>query len=358
MGLKTLIARRVLLAVPVAIGVVTVIFAVLSVMTPIMRVAYFVGGRPNDFLSRAKLQYWIHFYGLDQPIPVQYVNWLKKVAALDFGFSFSSGKEAPVMSVVLASLPPTLELVLYSAPFILWFPIWLGTRAAVNQNKTVDHIARVIGTLGTSVPVFLTGVILIMISLAVQDPRQIILDPYRQLSYNVGIDVALRTERGAFTQYTGMISIDALLNGDAWLFLDAMMHLILPVLTLVSAQSAALIKVTRSGLIGEFDKPYVVSAMTKGLSKEEATYKHVRKNASISVLTVSSLLLGNMFVSLMIVEKVFNRPGFASLVASSAIMMDTPVLFACAMLIALFYVLLNLVVDILYAHLDPRIKLG
>jgi peptide/nickel transport system permease protein len=163
---------------------------------------------------------------------------------------------------------------------------------------------------------------------------------------------------GTFTEYTQMITIDALLNGDIPLFLDAMAHLILPVGVLVFTQCAALIRVTRSSLIEESGKWYIVSAMSKGLSKKEAMYKHARRNASVSVLTLTGLLLANMFVGLVIVETVFRRPGFAYLVASASRVQDTPVVFACATLIALFYVLVNLAIDVSYEYIDPRIRLG
>jgi peptide/nickel transport system permease protein len=358
MGLKALIVRRVILAVPVAIGVVTLIFVMLSAMTPIMRVAYFVGPGARD-LTRANLERLIHSYGLDQPIFVQYVDWLNKIIHLDFGRSLSSGGALgpPALSVVLASLPPTLELILCSVPFIVLFSIWFGTKAAVNYDKKVDYVARVLGILGTSVPVFVVAQFLIALCLEVQNPYHISFEPFWQLSYHMGDVLNLRIAQGTFTEYTGMITLDAILNGNMQIFLDALEHLILPVAVLVFTQCAALIRVTRSGLLEELGKPYIVSAMTKGLSKEEAVYKHARKNASISVLTISGLLLSNMFVSLMIVEEVFVRPGFASLTANAAITMNTPVLFTCAIFIALFFVFVNLALDILYEYLDPRIRL-
>jgi ABC-type dipeptide/oligopeptide/nickel transport system permease component len=359
MGLKTLIARRILLAVPVALGVVTVIFAVLSVMTPVMRVAYFVGSGKFD-LKAQNIKRLIHEYGLDQSVVVQYVNWLNKIVHLDFGRSLSSlyppGEGPSALSVALACLPPTLELVLYSVPFIALLSTWLGTKAAVGHDKTVDHVVRVFGTLGVSLPVFVVAGLLVMLSLALQNPYHLQFMPIGILDHSVQARLGLRMEHGAFTQYTGMITVDALLNGDTSLFLNAVMHLILPVLTLVFTQCAALIRITRSGLMEELGKPYIVSAMTKGLSREEAVRKHARKNASISVLTILGLLLSNMLVSLVIVERVFGRPGFASLLVSSALTMDTPVLFTCAMLVALFFVVVNLVIDILYEYIDPRIK--
>jgi ABC-type dipeptide/oligopeptide/nickel transport system permease component len=299
-----------------------------------MRVAYYTGMRN---LSKTDIERAIQNNGLDQPIIVQYFNWLKKIISLDFGRSMTGDDSgAPVIGMIMASLPSTLELLLYSVPIIAPSGVWLGTKAAIEQNKGIDHLARVIGILGASMPVFVVAGVLIMLSLAIQNPYQVKLDPYLQLSYDVGYSLNLRIASGNFTIYTNMVSIDALLNGDVTLFLDAMLHLILPVATLVVTQCAALIKVTRSGLIGELGKPYVVSAVARGLSDKEAAYKHARKNASISVLTVLGLLLSNMFISIAIVEIMFRRSGFASLVVSSALRMNTPVLFGCVMFIVIF----------------------
>lgn len=354
MGLIALIVKRIILAVVATIGVVTIIFVLLSVMSPVMRVAYYTGSRVP---SKADIERAIRNNGLDQPIVVQYFNWLKKMVSLDFGRSMTVDESgSPVIGIIMATLPSTLELLLYSVPFIVVFSIWFGTKAAIEQNKGIDYLARVIGSLGASMPVFVVAGVLIMLSLAIQNPYQVRLDPYLQLSYDVGYNLNLRIASGNFTVYTNMVSIDALLNGNILLFSDAMLHLILPVATLVVTQCAALIKVTRSGLIGELGKPYVVSAVARGLSEKEAAYKHARKNASISVLTVLGLLLSNMFVSIVIVERMFHRPGFANLVASSALTMNTPVLFACVMFIVVFLVLINSVIDILYEYVDPRIR--
>jgi peptide/nickel transport system permease protein len=358
MRLRILIARRVLLALPVAIGVVTVIFLALSAMTPTMRVAYYVGSNPTR-LNKQLIERAIHDFGLDEPIWVQYVNWLKKIVLLDFGRSYGYGEEAgpPVLSLIMGSLPSTFELILYSLPFVVMFSIWFGTKAALNQNKTVDHVVRVFGTLGTSFPVFVVSGLLVMITLVIQDPRHIQFVPVGTLDYFMQIDVNSRMAHGSFTAYTNMMSIDTFLNGDMMLFLNSIEHLVLPVAVLVLTQCAALIRVTRSGLVEELSKPYVVYAKAKGLSEKDALYKHARKNASISVLTILGLLMSNMFVSLAIVEKVFERPGFASLLIDSARTMNTPVLLTGAMFVALFFVILNLAVDILYQYIDPRIKL-
>jgi peptide/nickel transport system permease protein len=300
-----------------------------------------------------KVQERIKELGLDQPIPVQWFNWLVKVAQLDFGVSMSSG--TPAMQLVFDSLPTTLELILYSAPLIILFAVWLGTKAALNHNKTVDHVARIAAILGTALPVFVLGTILISTSLMFYNQFHFI--PLESLSRNVRVDLIRRIENGTFTQYTGMNTIDALLNGDLPLFLDAAEHLILPVALLVATQGVALMRVTRSGLIEELGRPYMATAVAKGLSKKDAAYKHARKNMLISVLTVSGLLLGSMLTGLVIVERVFMIPGFGNLLVSSARRFDLPVIIAGTTFVAVVFVLINLTVDILYSYIDRRIKL-
>jgi peptide/nickel transport system permease protein len=237
---------------------------------------------------------------------------------------------------------------------IILLGLWLGTKAALNHNKKLDHIARLVGIVGVSFPVFVLGEALIAIFLA---QFNFYAASAGGLDYYVRYDLIHRIQNGTFTQYTQMTTIDAVLNGDIPLFIDAIKHLVFPVGILVFTQTAAIMRVTRAGLIEESGKTYFTSAMTKGLSKKETIYKHARKNSFISVLTISGLLFGNMFIGLAIVETVFNRPGFAYLAAHSAYILDTPVVFASTTVVVLVYVLINLVVDILYLYIDPRIKL-
>lgn len=260
MGVKRMILRRIILAIPAALSALTIIFAVLLLLSPTMRVALFIQ-TPRD-LKPENLEKQIHAAGLDQPIPVQYINWLQRVIKLDFGHSLSS--DAPAMSLVLESLPVTLELILYSLPLTIILGVWLGTKAALNHNKTVDHVARIVGTAGASFPVFLLAELLIMLCVA-----QFKYYPGGGLDNHVRFDLNVRIGQGAFTSYTGMLTIDALLNGDMPLFADAIKHLVFPVALLVFTQTATLVKVTRSGLIEESGKTYVLSAMTKGLSKRK-----------------------------------------------------------------------------------------
>lgn len=352
MSLKKLIPKRVLLTIPTILGVITLLFVAISPLPPTTRVAFFLKNE-REYYDTVFLQRRIHMYGLDDPIPVQWFEWVVKVANFDFGVSMSSG--APAMGLVLNSLPTTLELILYSAPCIILSALWLGTKAALNHNKPVDHAARIAATLGTTFPVFLLGGLLVTAAWLLYP--QLHFTPVESLTRDVRIGFHHRIQNGTFSQYTGMTTIDALLNGDMPLFLDAAAHLVLPVLLLVFTQGVALMRVTRSSLIEELGKQYITSARAKGFTTKHAVYRHARKNASVSVMTLSGLLLGNMLMGLVVVERVFVLPGFGNLAVSAAQRLDVPVVVACSACVAIVFVLINMIVDILYRFLDPRIRL-
>ena len=355
MSLKKLIAKRVLLIIPTVLGVVTLIFVALIPVPPIIRVFFYlrghgVGGDPYNMLF---LNQRLKEFGLDRPIFLQWLEWIGNVARLDFGASMSSG--ASPMQLVFRALPTTLELILYSAPLIILFAVWLGTKAALNHNRPVDHVARIAATAGATLPVFLLAAIAVATPLFFYN--QLHFMPIEGLSYDMRMGLLKRIENGTFSRYTGLNTIDALLNGDMQLFLDAAAHLVLPVLVLVFTQGVALMRVTRSSLVEELRKQYITSALAKGLTQKDAAYKHARKNALVSVITLSGVLLGNMVTGLVIVERVFMIPGFCNLLVYSAIRYDIPVVVACSTFAAIVFVLVNLAVDILYRVVDPRIRL-
>jgi peptide/nickel transport system permease protein len=153
-----------------------------------------------------------------------------------------------------------------------------------------------------------------------------------------------------------MNTIDALLNGDVALFLDAAAHLVLPVLVLVFTQGVGLMRVTRSSLMEELGKQYIVCARAKGLHRKQAVYRHARKNALVSVMTLSGIILGNMLMGVFVVERVFQLGGFGNLAVNATRTLDVPVVVACSTCVAIVFVLINLVVDILYRFADPRIR--
>lgn len=345
MGLREYIIRRLLLLIPTMLGVVVLIFAVLQIIPPESRAVIYITS-PRQI---TQIDTIIEQYGLDRPVWEQFATYLTEVAQGHFGYSVYYNQ--PVLEGLVDRFPATVEIALISAPFIIFFGIWLGTTAAVERDKVPDHVSRVMSIIGTSLPSFLLGIILIAIFVA-----QLRLTTIGRVT-NIG-SLLLRIKNGTFHSYTGFLLVDSLLNGDLVLFVDALKHLILPMIVLVFIQSATMVRVMRSSMLEALSKTYIVAARAKGLSRKEVIYKHARRNALIPVITISGLLVGGMLTGLIITETVFNFPGVGSYAAQAAQNFDVSVVVAYAMFAALIFVVANLIVDILYAYIDPRIRLG
>ena len=345
MGLKEYIIRRLILLIPVVFGVAVLIFAVLQII-PLENRAVIYIRNPRHMQN---IQDIITRYGLDKPVWEQFTLWLNEVLHGNFGYSAYYQK--PVLQGLLDRFPATIELVIYCAPLIIFFGIWLGITAAVNRDKMPDHISRVLSILGTSLPSFFFGIILIAIFVA-----QLKWTSVGRIT-NMGLLISAM-QTGKFHQYTGLMTIDSLLNGNLALFVDALSHLILPIIVMIFIQSAVLVRVMRSSMLESLSKTYIVAARAKGLSRKEVIYKHARRNALIPVITLSGLLVGGMLTGLIITETVFNFPGVGNYAANAAAHFDVAVVVAYAMFSAIIFVIANLIVDVLYAYIDPRIRLG
>ncbi|MEM2703455.1 MAG: ABC transporter permease [Candidatus Bathyarchaeia archaeon] len=349
MGLREYVIRRLILLIPVALGVVILIFALLQVVPPTRRVLVYLTGSPKE-LSREVIQGYIKMYGLDQPVWVQFAIWLNEVIHGNLGYSEYTG---PVLYNLLKRAPATIELVIYAAPLIILIGTWAGINAAVNRDKTFDHISRVLSVLGTSLPSFFFGIVLSAIFIATLKWT----GPGR-LSPQMDSYLTVLRRLGQWHDYTNLITIDALLNGRIDYFIDALKHLVLPVTVLVFINTATLVRVARSSMLEALSKTYIIAAKAKGLSQKEVIYKHARRNALIPVVTLSGLIVGGMMTGLVITETVFLFPGLGHWAAYAAQRFDVPVVAAYALFSAIVFVLANLIVDILYAYIDPRIRLG
>jgi dipeptide transport system permease protein len=345
MGLREYIIRRLILLIPVVLGVTVLLFAVVQIIPPENRAVIYVRN-PRQMQN---IQDIITRYGLDKPVWDQYVIWLNEVLHGNFGYSAYYQK--PVLQGFLDRFPATIELVIYCSPLIIFFGIWLGTTAAVHRDKMPDHISRILSILGTSLPSFFFGIILIAIFVA-----QLQWTSVGRIT-NPGL-LTSAIQAGKYHRYTGLLTVDSLLNGNLPLFVDALSHLILPVIVMIFIQSAVLVRVMRSSMLEALSKTYIVAARAKGLSKKEVIYKHARRNALIPVVTLSGLIVGGMLTGLIITETVFNFPGVGNYAAVAAAHFDVAIVVAYAMFSAIIFVIANLTVDILYAYIDPRIRLG
>ncbi len=337
------IVRRLLLLPVVALGVSMLIFSLLQFLTPAMRASLYI----HDPKQLSALPDIITKYHLDQPAYVQYWDWLRQVIHGDLGWSETARE--PVAAAIRGFFPATVELGLYSFVCILSLGIWLGTQSAVHKDRLIDHISRFTSISGASLPTFVWALLLLMVFYG-----HFGWFPPGRLSLNADLFV-----RGPqFHAYTGLMTVDALLNGQGWLFWDALQHLVLPVATLTYFLTAVLVRITRSSMLETLGTDYVRTARAKGLAQRVVVDKHARRNALIPVVTLASyLLFVNLLAGVVITETVFNWPGIGRWGVGASQQLDIGGVTGFALLLAGLVVVGNLSSDILYAFIDPRIRL-
>lgn len=336
------IVRRLLLLPFVALGVSMLIFALLQFLTPAMRASLYI----HDPKQLGAISEIIRKYHLDQPVYVQYWDWLVQVLHGDLGWSETARE--PVADAIRGYLPATFELAVLSFVGILAFGIWLGTTSAVHKDKLIDHLSRVTSISGNSMPTFVWGLILLMLFYG-----QAGWFPPGRLSLDA--DQFVHTTR--FHTYTGLMTVDAVLNRQWWILWDALKHLVLPVATLTYYLTAVLVRITRSSMLDTLRTDYVRTARAKGLSQKVVVDKHARRNALIPVITLGSLLFVGLLSGVVITETVFNFPGIGRWGVNASQQLDIPAVTGFALIFAGLLVIGNLCADVLYAFVDPRIRL-
>ncbi len=346
MGLRSYVIRRLLLLIPTLIGVTILIFAVIQLFSPMQRASLYLGENPKDIGSIADV---IKKYGLDAPVYIQYFKWIQGVLQGNLGWAKSINY--PVSKALLQRLPATAEITLFSAPPIILVGIYLGVKSAVHRDSIVDHATRTLSIIGWSLPTFWFGLILISIFF-------VGLGWFPTGRLDSTLQAFVMSPSSNYVSYTGLNTIDGLLNGRPDITLNALRHLVLPVVTLVVVIIALIIRVMRSSMLEALNKGYVMAARAKGLGKNEVINKHARRNALIPVVTISGMLIAGMLTGLVIVEYIFNIPGVGMFAATAAFELDIPAVLGFALISAVVIVVANLLVDILYAYIDPRIRLG
>jgi ABC-type dipeptide/oligopeptide/nickel transport system permease component len=339
--LFTFIVRRILFLPVVFIGVTLFIVLLMQLLSPYERAVAFV----ESEVQLRNIDAIVEQYGLDEPWYVQYWSWLKE--ALQGNFGFSRVTNQPVLTTIAQRLPNTIELAVLTIIPTIGIGIWLGTVAALNRDRLADQLSRISSILFWSLPTFVLGIWLLIIFYGGLD-----LFGLGQLSARFARDVI----RPEFERYTGFMTLDALLNGRFDIFLDALQHLVLPVTTLVLVISAQIVRVMRSSLLDTLSQDYVRTARAKGLPTSVVNRKHARRNALIPVLTLSGFTLVTLLNGSVIVETIFALPGVGKWLADAAVQLDYAAVLGGAVFVGLLVVLANLVVDVLYAVVDPRIR--
>ncbi len=350
------IIRRLLILPFTLIGVTMLVFLMISFLSPEARSSLYVRDIPKN---EAVMQGIIRQYGLDQPIYVQYWRWLMGkwnpvtsqmeggILRGELGYSRTSSQ--PVSDLIQQRFPATIELALYAILPIVGIGIWLGILAAVNHNKLIDQVARIFSIVGYSFPTFVFGLLVLMLFYA-----QLRWFPAGRLSD--WANAILYTP--AYHNYTGLVTVDALLNGRLDIFLDALRHLVLPVVTLSYVSWAVFLRITRSSMLETLHQDYVTTARAKGLVERDVINKHARPNALIPVTTLAGLQVAGLLGGVVITETIFNYPGIGSAAAAAASQLDVVTVLGLTLLTGMILIVANLIVDILYTFLDPRVRLS
>jgi peptide/nickel transport system permease protein len=353
------IVRRLLLSIPVLLGVVLLVFVLARIIPGDPCVATY-GEKANATVCAA----FNHRYGLDKPIPEQFVIYVGALATGDLGTSVKFGR--PVADVLLERLPVTVELTIMALLFAITFGLILGLASAMRRNSVADVGTMVVANLGVSIPVFVLGLILAFVFAVLLKNTPFVLPPSGRLS--PGISVVPLAETWGLTGMSGpprvvldfisrMYVLHALLTLNWALLADAIRHLILPAIAVGTIPLAIIARMTRSSLLEVLGLDFVRTARAKGVKERTVVLRHGLRNAMLPVVTVIGLSLGALLSGAVLTETIFSLTGMGQTLFESINSRDYSIIQGATILVALIYVVVNLVVDVSYAFLDPRIRL-
>lgn len=328
------IARRLVALIPVMLGVSIVVFSLIRLI-PGDPITVMLGERARlEDIERVREE-----MGFNRPIYIQYLEWMGRIVRGDLGKSIIN--RTPVMFELRQRLPATIEMVAASMVIGVIIGVGIGIISAIKRNSWIDLVATLGALLGVSMPIYWLALILIY-ALAVN--RQL-LPPSARL--DVDLDVVRRT---------GFMVIDTLLMGDIRLFLNALWHLLLPSCVLSTAIMPILARLTRASMLEVLLQDYVRTAEAKGLRYQIVIIRHALKNALLPIVTVVGLQLGGLLGGALLTETIFSWPGMGLWTYRAILSRDYPIVQGAVLVSATIYVAVNLLVDISYAYLDPRIR--
>lgn len=279
-------------------------------------------------------------WGLDQPAPVQYLNFVKNAATGDFGTSFRYRE--PVMDLVLARLPASIELALFATFLAIIVGIPLGVMAAARPNSVFDTLGSIGGFFGISMPNFWLGILMILIFAGYLN----ILPSGGREPW--GLDLP---------RITGFLTLDAILQGRWDALVQALRYLALPTIVLGTAMTGIIMQITRASMLENLGEDYIMTARAKGLSSRVVLWRHAFRNALVSVITIIGLEFGALISGAIIVETVFSWPGIGLLLIQGITFRDFPLITGLVLIYTTIFVLMNVLIDILYTVVDPRIRM-
>ncbi len=335
MDLKTYILRRLALMMFVLFGIIVITFIVSHVI-PADPIGAILGPQaPPELVEKVRRE-----WGFDKPLPEQFVDYMVNLLQGNLGKSIRTNK--PVAEDLMKFFPATIELATAAMIVAIVIGIPLGIISAVKKDKWPDHISRIFALMGVSMPVFWLGLILLFV-----------------LYYQLGIFPGPgRLDPGieAPPRITGILTLDSLITGNFEAFTNAVWHLMLPSFVLGYYASASITRITRTSLLEVMTQDFIRTARAKGLPERVVLFRHALRNALIPTTTVIGMVYGSLLEGAILTETIFAWPGLGRYSTGAFLSVDFLAVMGSTLLIAVIYSVANLVVDILYAFLDPRIR--
>jgi peptide/nickel transport system permease protein len=345
-GFLSYVLRRLALLGLVLLGVSMVVFFILRGMPGVDPLAaYIAPGLPISPEALKLLRKELH---LDEPLPIQYLYYVSGLLRRDWGYSRTAAQ--PVLEALLGRLPATVELAVCAVLLSIGLGVPAGIIAALRKDRAPDVAVRIVSITGISFPVFWLGIILQLVFFYYLAQLGLPSLPSRG---RVGDEVALQSQ---LRPVTGFYVADSLVGGNLPFFISAVRHLVLPAFTLSLISLAAVVRIMRASMLEVLRQDYILLARSKGLRTRTIIFRHALRNAITPVLTTAGTTLGILLGGAVVVETVFSWPGIGRLAAQGILNNDSVLVVGFTLFVATMMVLVNLVVDILYAVIDPRVR--
>ncbi|MGD0574399.1 MAG: ABC transporter permease [Anaerolineales bacterium] len=353
-----LLVRRIVLLIPVLLGILLVTFAIVHAI-PGDPCVVMLGERATPEACAGFRQR----LGLNDPIPVQFLRYVGNIAQGNLGTSIKDGR--PVVDVLAERLPMTMELTFGAIIFAATFGVLFGVVSAIRQNSMVDVATMILANIGVSMPVFWLGLMLAYVFALTLKGTPFWIPPSGRMTS--GISLTPLAEAWHFQSLPGLptfllslvsnsVILHSLLIGDLPVLKDAVWHLILPSVAVGTIPLAIIARMTRSSLLEILGQDYIRTARAKGLVERLVLVRHAMRNALIPIVTIVGLEVGGLLSGAVLTETVFALPGMGTAIVTAILGRDYPIVQAFTLVVALIYVSVNLIVDLSYAYLDPRIR--
>ncbi|GMA32502.1 ABC transporter permease [Litorihabitans aurantiacus] len=333
------VARRLITSIVLMLGVTLVVFT-LTTLVPGDPLTAALGEGASQ--NPATVAAYTERFGLDRPLPERYLLYLSALFQGDLGTSIRTTR--PVAEELSRALPATAEIALCAIVLSVAVAVVLGTLAAYRRDRATDQVVRVVSLVGLSVPTFWMAILVYQLF-------------FLRLGWAPGSG-RLSPALNPPPRITGLFTIDFVLDGDPVGFFDAAAHLVLPVLVLSLFTIGVLTRFVRTSVLEVLSSDYVRAARAKGLSEPRVITSYLLRGASLPILTMTGIAFGGLLSGTVLVEAIFAWPGLGTYAYQAAINLDLPAVMGVGLAVGLVYLLINLVVDLLYGILDPRVRLG